>query len=188
MNPSRSSGLMAWSVVVAVAGLAACSTLQVGSDFDRTADVTGYKTFAWMPREHYGTKNPLIVQRTKDSIQSVLTSKGLTYVDDGTKADFLVDFTIGAHDRTDIRSYPAPYADFGWWGRPGWWGYSYWGDQVDVRQYREGILSIDMFDVRSHRPVWHGWAKKELSEGDSEHSEASIRTAVAAVLETFPRK
>src|SRR5690348_10243771 len=106
---SRCAGLLVSSVIgVAVAGLAACATLQVGSDFDRSADVTGYRAFAWMPREHYGTKNPLIVQRTRDSIQSVLTSKGLKYVDDAGKADFLVDFTIGARDRTDVRSYPVP--------------------------------------------------------------------------------
>lgn len=187
MNPSRRAGFLVSSVVgVAVAGLAACATLQVGSDFDRTADLAAYKAFAWMPREHYGTRNPLTVQRAKDSIQSVLVSKGFSYVDDPAKADFLVDFTVGARDRTDVRSYPAPYSDLGWWGRPGWWGYRYWGDQIDVHQYREGVLSIDMFDVRSRRPVWHGWAKKELSQADTQHPEAAIRTGVAAVLEAFP--
>jgi hypothetical protein len=55
-----------------------------------------------------------------------------------------------------------------------------------VRQYREGTLSIDIFDVKSHRPVWHGWAKKELSRKDIEQSEQPIKHAVAAVLEKFP--
>jgi hypothetical protein len=94
-----------------------------------------------------------------------------------------VDFTIGARERTDIQSYPAPYT--GWW-YGGWWGYSYWGTAVDVRQYREGTLSIDLFDAHSHKPVWHGWARKELSRADMEQSEAPIRAAVAAVLSRFP--
>jgi hypothetical protein len=43
-----------------------------------------------------------------------------------------------------------------------------------------------VFDGHSHRPVWHGWARKELSRSDIEHSEAPIRAAVAAVLAPFP--
>jgi hypothetical protein len=75
--------------------------------------------------------------------------------------------------------YPGYY---GWWGRP------YWGRDVDVRQYREGTLSIDVFDVRTHRPVWHGWAKKELSQSDIDRSDVAIRSAVESVLQMFPPK
>jgi hypothetical protein len=84
---------------------------------------------------------------------------------------------------------PHPYAEIGWagWGGgPGWWGGPYWGNDIDVRQVREGTLSIDVFDAGSHRPVWHGWAKKELTRTDIEQSEQPIRKAVAAILEKFP--
>lgn len=165
--------------------LAACETLRVSSDFDHTASFAGYHSFAWLPREHHGTANPLVVQRAHDAIQAELTARGFSYRDDAAGADFVVDFTIGARERTDVQSYPSPYVGPGWWG-PGWWGYPYWGTQVDVRQYREGTLSIDVFDARSHRPVWHGWAAKELTRSDIEHSEAPIRAAVAAVLAKFP--
>jgi Domain of unknown function (DUF4136) len=47
-------------------------------------------------------------------------------------------------------------------------------------------LSIDVFDNHTHRPVWHGWAKKDLSEKDIEQSEEPIRQSVAAVLSKFP--
>lgn len=42
---------------IAVIGLMlmACTSLRVGSDFDRTSSFAGYHTFSWMPREHYGT-------------------------------------------------------------------------------------------------------------------------------------
>lgn len=177
---------MAWLSLVAGALLASCASMQVGSDYDRGASFVGYKTFAWMPRTNYGTLNPLVVQRARDSIRSVLGNRGFKFVDEPADADFVVDFTIGAHQRTDIRSYPVPYADPVLWTRHGWWGYRYWGDQVDVRQYREGVLSIDVFDGKTRRPVWHGWAKKELSSEDIAHSEGSIHTAVVAVLEKFP--
>ena len=173
------------SVVVFV--LASCSTLQVGSDYDRSAAFGGYHSFSIMQREHRGAHNPLVISRAEDAIRRELTAKGYVQSPDPTKADFAVDFTIGSQERTDMNSYPAPYARAGWgWGGPGWWGGPYWGDYVDVRQYREGTLSVDVFDAKTNRPVWHGWAKKELTRKDIEQSEEPIRRAVAAVLAKFP--
>jgi hypothetical protein len=136
-----------------------------------------------MAREHHGTPNPLIVQRAQDAIQAQLGNKGYVLVRDSATADFVVDFTIGAQERMDVESFPAPYGVY--WAHPGWWG-PYWGSTVDVRKYREGTLSIDIFDGRSHRPVWHGWAKKELTSSDVEQSEAPIKAAVESVLSHFP--
>jgi len=126
-----------------------------------------------------------VVQRAREAIQEELTRKGFTYVNDAAAADFVVDFTIGARERTDIHSYPAPYVG-PYWGYSGWWGYHYWGDEIDVRQYREGTLAVDVFDAHTHKPVWHGWAKKELTQQDIGRSEAPIRAAVDAVLAQFP--
>ena len=177
-------------LVAAGAALAACSTLQVGSDYDKSAGFSNYHTFTLMHREHHNRHadtNPLIVQRAEDDIKAQLTAKGYQPASDPAAADFTIDFTIGSRERTDINSYPPPYVGWGWgWGRPGWWGDPYWGANVDVRQYREGTLSIDIFDAHSHRPVWHGWAKKELSQRDIESSEEPIRRAVDAVLAKFP--
>ncbi len=183
-RPRRWSTLVLAGVLSALA-LAACETIHVSSDFDRTASFTGYHSFAWLPREHHGTANPLVVQRAHDAIQSELTARGFTYSENAAAADFVVDFTIGSRERIDVQSYPSAYVGPGWWG-PGWWGYPYWGTDVDVRQYREGTLSIDVFDAHSHRAVWHGWVKKELTRSDIENSAAPIRAAVAAVLARFP--
>ena len=176
-------------IALAAALVASCTTLQVGSDYDRKASFANYHTFAMMQREHREVHNPLVVQRTQDAIAEELTRQGYRQVGDAAAADFTVDFTIGSREPTDINSYPEPYAGIGWggWGYgPGWWGGPYWGTQIDVRQVHEGTLSIDIFDSRSHRPVWHGWAKKDLSRKDIEQSEQPIRTAVAAVLAKFP--
>ncbi|HYL19552.1 MAG TPA: DUF4136 domain-containing protein [Burkholderiales bacterium] len=164
-----------------------CTTLRVNSDYDHQASFASYHSFAWLPREHFGTRNPLTVQRARDAIQAELTRRGFTYVAEGSEADFVVDFTIGARDRTEIRSYPAPYVA-PYWNSPAWWGYAYWGNEVDVREYREGTLAIDVFDARTHRAVWHGWAKKELTSSEMQRSEGPIREAVDAVLAGFPPK
>ncbi len=177
------------SLVVTLGLLSGCATqLQVGSDYDRTAMFRDYHTFTVMQREHSGLENPLnplVAARVEDAIRADLNEKGYVEAGDPQEADFTIDFTIGSRERTDITTYPQPYAGWGW-GGPRWWGGPYWGDAVDVRQYREGTLSLDVFDARSHRPVWHGWAKKELSDDDIEHSEERVRRAVTAVLARFP--
>lgn len=170
-------------VTLAMLGAVACTTLRVGADYDHQAPFGTYKRFALLPRAHTGA-NPLVEQRARDAVQAGLSAKGYEFVDDPAKADIAVDVTIGSRDRTDIQSYPMPYA--GPWYGPGWWGYPYWGNSIDVRQYREGTLSIDMFATRTHRPVWHGWAKKELSHSDIEHPGPGIREAVDEVLAAFP--
>lgn len=167
-------------------GLSGCETLRVGSDYDRAANFASYHSFTWLPREDYGVRNPLVVERARDAIQARLEQKGYTYTGDPAAADFAVDFTVNAHERTDIHTYPAAYAaDWRWYG-PGWWGYPYWGTGVDVHQYREGVLAIDAFDAKTHRPVWHGWAKKALTRKDMEQSGQSLREAADAVLAKFP--
>jgi hypothetical protein len=183
---------------VAVLGLgavlvlaAACETLRVGSDYDRAASFSGYHTFALMPRGHPQVSNPLVIQRAEDAIRGYLVGRGYQYVSNPAQADFTVDFTIGSRERTDIQTYPSPWGGpwawgpGGWYGTPGW-SRPYWGNTIDVRQYTEGTLSIDVFDGQSHRPVWHGWATKTLSQSDIEHSEGPIRQAVSAVLAKFP--
>lgn len=175
---------LAWlGVLVVLAGCAA--SIRAGSDHDPTASFSHFRSFTIMPREHRLITNPLAVQRTQDAIKRTLQARGFTYVSDPAKADFAVDFTLGARERTDITTYPAPWGR-GWYGGPGWWGRPYWGDTIDVRQFQEGTLSVDIFDDQTNRPVWHGWAQKRLSQSDIERSEPLINEAVARVLEDFP--
>jgi Domain of unknown function (DUF4136) len=167
--------------------LCACSTLRVGSDHDPGANFSTYKTFTLMQRPHTGVNNPLVPVRVSDAIKADLLGKGYVLATEPATADFTVDFTLGVQERTDVDAYPEPYAARGWgWGTRGWWGGPYWGTAVDVRQYREGTLSVDIFDAHSHRPVWHGWAKKELTRSDIDNSTQTIQNAVASVLAKFP--
>jgi Domain of unknown function (DUF4136) len=176
-------------LVVTFGVLSGCATqLQVGSDYDGSATFRNYHTFMVVQREHGGLEsplNPLVAARVEDAIRADLNHKGYVETSDPQAADFMIDFTIDSRERTDINSYPQPYAGWGW-GGPRSWGGPYWGDSVDVHQYREGMLSVDVFDAHSHRPVWHGWAKKELSDDDIEHSTGPVQRAVAAVLAKFP--
>ncbi len=160
--------------------LAGCASVRVSSDYDRGASFSSYHTYAWLPREHLRPQNPLAVRHTREAIEAEMQSKGYRLVEDPASADFVLDFTLGAKERLDIQSYPVSYRG------PWTWGRGYYGDRIDVRTYREGTLAIDIFDARTHQPVWTGRATKELSRADLEHSQAPIREATTAVLAAFP--
>jgi hypothetical protein len=157
--------------------LASCETVQVASDYDRSANFANYHTFTITQREHKGIPDPLVAARAEDDIKQGLQRRGYTLATDPASADFTVDFSIGAKDRIDINSYLAMY------GGPFIGG---WGNNVDVRQYQEGTLAVDIFDGRTHRPVWHGWAKKAVSRKDIEQPAAPVSKAVDSVLGKFP--
>ena len=160
--------------------LAACATKpEVASDYDRSADFATYHTFTLVQREHRGIPNPLVATRVEEDITQALQRRGYTLAADPVSANFAVDFTIGAQDRFDIYSYPATYA-----APP--LGGAFWGSNLDVRQYREGTLAIDVFDQHTHRPVWHGSAKKELTRKELEQPAEPIGEAVSSVLSKFP--
>ena len=172
----------AWLILILAAGAFAqgCTTTRVSSDFDRGARFDGYRTYAWLPRAHESGRNPLVARFARESIDAELKQKGFVLAVDPSMADFEVDFTIGAHDRLDVNAYPSVYR--GPWG----WGRGYYGDTIDIRQYREGTLAIDVFDGRTHQPVWTGRATKEITRADQARSDGPIRVAAAAVLAQFP--
>ena len=86
-------------------------------------------------------------------------------------------FALESRDRLETTSYPVPYR-----GQFGWGGVVY---QEDVRDYTEGMLSVDVYDVRTRRPVWHGVARKRISNADRGRPEL-IDAVVAAILKDFP--
>ena len=163
------------------------TTLKAHSDHDTSQNFSAYRTFTWMadqpmiaPPGDVVRVSPLNRRRIEESIESALAAKGFQKVTDRAVADFVVSYSVGARDRIDAHSFPAPYA--GAWR----WGHPYYGHDVDVDVYREGTLAIDVFDGKTHQPVWHGWASKRITEHDIRHAAEQIPPAVASILSNFP--
>ena len=47
--------------------VSACTTLQVGSDYDHAASFQGYKTFTIMQRQHHGSKPRRCIFERRDT-------------------------------------------------------------------------------------------------------------------------
>ena len=125
------------------------------------------------------------------TVESALGTKGYRLIPDAESADFVLAFTVGSREEIKVDSYPSMSAGYAGYGYPrhwGGWGGAYYGvgTETSVRQYTKGMLAIDVFDVASRRPVWHGVATKTIYESDREDAGGTIQAAVDAILEGFP--
>jgi len=189
------TGFLALATAVLITACA--SGFEATYDHDGSNDFTAYKTFAWVS-EHpmkVGSvsriPSPLLESRIMVTVESALGAKGYALVPDAESADFALAFTIGSREEIRVDSYPSMTAGHVGYGYPrhwGGWGGAYYGygTETTVRQYTEGMLSLDVFDVSERRPVWHGVASKTISESDREDASGTVKAAVDAILAGFP--
>jgi hypothetical protein len=163
-----------------------CSSLTVDYDYDRQADFSKLKSYAWLAQSFDATsttarqaqqQNSLFYKRLKTAVNSVLEAKG--YVIDTEDPDFVITYHTGVQDKVNVTN----------------WGYSYgpywgpYGGDVTVDHYQEGTLIIDMIDTETKQLVWRGTAQKALeSNPDPEKVDEMMHTVASRLLENFPPK
>jgi len=161
---------------VALLLVSGCETTpNVSTDHDAAFDFSNLRTYTWVYTAPPQGMNPLQYQRVRASIDRALQQRSFTQ---GSPGDFAVAFTLGARDRVEV-------SDFGPYGpgfRPWGWGGG-WARQVDVRNVTDGTLVIDMYDVRTRQPIWHGVATQQISGNVSQEQ---IDRAVDTMLAQFP--
>lgn len=183
------------ALLVAVASCSSTYEAKVNFDKNTKVDTLSYKTFAWLtsakimaPAEDI---NPVMKQRVDEEIEKAFIAKGYQLIDDAEKADFAISYTVGNRDKIKVSSYPTTYNTGFGWGR-GYYGSGYGGlygthmsTETHVRQYTEGKLAIDVYDVKSHQPAWHGWAVKRITSDDKEAPSSAIKEIVHKVVTQF---
>jgi hypothetical protein len=182
--------------VVAAVAVGCTSQYAAKVDFDKNDEISTsqYKTFAWLKESKILSAsedvNPVMKLRIDDAVEDSFIAKGYTLIDSAEDADFAIAYTVGSRDKIKIDSYPSTYnTNFGWgrgyYGHRGYYGGMTMGTETRVRNYTEGKLAIDVYDVKAHQPAWHGWAIKRISSDDKENPEQMIRTLVEQVVFNF---
>jgi len=147
------------------------------------ANLAAYRTFSFMPGRALLAagpefQSPALDGQLKEAATRTLTGKGFTLTNDPEQADFVVAFALGARDRIQENSFPTTY-------RESWRTDAPYTQDSEARGYTEGTLSIDVFDVETRRPVWHGRASKAM-DGSARDAGAVLTRAVGAILAEFP--
>ncbi len=177
-----------WLVAATVFALiAACASgPQIRVTADPGANLAGYRTFNYLSplgtdREGYES---LVSTSLKDATTTELTSRGYQLSE---TPDFLVNFSGRLSEKLKVSSIPATSPPFGYYGyRRGfydpWYGYN----DVDVDQYTEGTLNIDIVDAASKRLVWESVAVGRVNEKVRDDVPAAVRKVVPQMLAKFP--
>jgi hypothetical protein len=170
------------------------SPIKSTHDYDPTINFSGYKTYAFISERPMiaagdSVPNPLTEGRLMQAIRDQMDAKGFREVGDPEQANMAIAFTVGSRDQVRVDSYPTSYRS-GFYGGGGFYGSrgygGVYGTETVVRQYTQGQLAVDIFDVATHRPAYHGTASKKITSSDREDPRTLLRAAAAEALGGFP--
>jgi len=168
-------------VALLALSLGACASASISTDWDRDADFSDYRTFAWYD---YGDDerrpdrpNEILDRRIQRAISGELEAKGLEPAD-AASADLLVTYTTAVDEQ--VRMYTTGY-DYGYWR-----GYRarLGAQRTEVVTYEEGTVILDLVDNDADQLVWRGTYTSVL--GGASPTEEKIREAAAKLLAGFP--
>lgn len=178
-------------VLTLIAVLTGCVTTQKSRvDFDRNNEISTshYKTFAWLNEAKVLAEpvdvNPVMKVRIDNAIEQAFIAKGYQLVNDAEQADFTISYTMGSREKVKVDTLPVMYRTSFLWGHRYYGGIGLSSD-THVRNYTEGKLAIDVYDVKSHQPVWHGWAVKHIKSADQDNPAKAIKMVVEQVVAQF---
>jgi hypothetical protein len=163
---------------------ASCSSISVVADYDTTTDFSQYKTFAFYKKGIEKVDiSDLDKRRILKDIEAELLAKGLTKSE---TPDLLVNIFTKSRRQVDIFNnnfYGGFYGGyFGWY--PWYYGPNF---GMQVTEYTEGTLFIDLIDAKKKDLVWQGIGSGGLTtNGDVAKKEQRIQEFVNQMLAQYP--
>jgi hypothetical protein len=158
MHRRLSTLVTAAILLFVVAG--AANAQKVYIDYDKSADLKSYKTFAMATtnQDDLSTVSPLAHQHVIEKLRSTIVAGGrLTETKDNP--DLYVTYHVTSKDETSIST-----SGYGYGYGPGWGGGYYWGgggwmgSTTTVNTYTVGTLLFDVYDAKTKQAVWRGIA------------------------------
>jgi FlaG/FlaF family flagellin (archaellin) len=158
----------------------ACSTLRVNYDFDKQADFSAYKNYAFSEGTHNLPVDQLNRDRIIKAVENEMAAKGFTKSEN---PDVLVDLHLKAEQKVDATATTT--------GSP--WGYRYGGGfsttQINYNEYTEGTLFINMVDASTERIVWQGIGTRTIEEqASAKKREYNINETIKQIFSKYPPK
>jgi len=159
---------------------------KIHSDYNRSIDFNQYESFGFYEQvntEHgYET---LITQYLKKTTIAEMTKRGLVFAEENP--DLLINFHTNVEQKQKIYKV-ASYDHLGYYS---YRAYRYYYDpwpsyEIQIDNYEEGTLNIDIVDRESTKMIWEGLAVGRLSKKDKENIQSTIENAVVEIFTQFP--
>jgi hypothetical protein len=183
---------MRLNLIAALAGLAilaGCSSgYDIKYDYDMDSNFSAFHTYKWISRTVTNANgsaataqqnNSLLEKRIHSAVDTQMSAKGFTLTEDNP--DILLVYYVGLKDKIDVTDWGYTYAGSYWGGGM--------GRNVDVYQYTEGTLIVDMVNASDKQLAWRGSATGVVEPGRSpEQMEARINDVAARIFKNYPPK
>ena len=162
-----------------------CSSIKVSSDYDRNASFAAYKTYAFTKEALALPVSDINRARILDAISNELAAKGFTKSE---QSDVLIDLNITSAQKQTATATSTGPGYYGGGYRYGWGG-GFTTTTINVENYVEGTLFVDMVDASKKQLVWQGRAVGTIDENATpEKREKNINYAVKQIFATYPPK
>jgi CubicO group peptidase (beta-lactamase class C family) len=161
--------------------LQACTSIDVKTDFDPSADFSKFHTFAFAGGTDINKggilDNSLMRKRMESIVGRELESKGLQQVGVDHNPDLLVHYWVGVAEKQQIQSYgpagPRAYR----------WGGGYGG--VTTYNYEEGTLVVDLVEARKKELAWRATMVADLADSTQDNMEL-VNKAITKAFKDYP--
>jgi hypothetical protein len=164
--------------------IASCSSVEVVTDYDKTADFGKYKTFGIKTQElGVGAVDPEKINKRNlnhivNNIREQMLQKG--YIE-SADPDLWVSFYVKVDTKQEVRT--TSYGYYG--GSPYYYGpyYGYGTGYTDVNlvEFTEGTLIVDLVDSKENKLVWQGVGVKTIDEKKIDHGD-DIRKVIGQIF------
>jgi hypothetical protein len=175
------------AAAAACALFAGCSQYDIQYDYDVDSDFASYRTYAWMPIQidegavganTARQRNTLLDKRIRTAVDATAATKGLSI--DEQNPDLLAVYHTGMQNKVDVTDWGYSYAG-------SYWGWA--GRDIDVYNYTEGTLIVDLVNAKTKQLAWRGSATGVVDPGRSpEEVQERINDVVQKIFENYPPK
>lgn len=162
------------TITLLVTAIYSCgSTYNISSDQENDVDFEKYKTYSILNHDHGFPKgaNPINHQRLDRAIESNLQALGY---EQSRNSDLWVAWFVKVEDKTQVERYHHYYNR--------WRSF----DTINVHQYKEGSLVIDIIDRKTKMVIWHGSASSQVYEQMPDIDE-KIKKVVKAMFQRYQK-
>jgi hypothetical protein len=178
----RISGFLL-AIIVMTAFLSCEAPLKVTSDYDRSVAFSNYSTFEVITLQgERQTLSQLNADRIVEAVRAEMVAKGFKESTDA--ADLKVNAVAIMKEKQEVTAntnyygYGGVYRPYGWGGGGGY-------TTVDVDEYTDGSLIIEVIDAKTGKLIWEGVGNKRI-DAPSKNPNEAIPEAVKTIMAGFP--
>ncbi len=163
-----------------------CATpIRVDSEFDRSADFSRLRSYAYLVRPDSAPLDEridaeLLTARVQRAADRALGARG--YVKDiHANPDFLIAYHALLGTRIDVsRIINLEAFTYRSWAQP------LRTEQI-ISEYEEGTIILDIIDARSRQLLWRGYGQTRVDlDGTSRERAQRLREVITEILASFP--